>query len=472
MKARDSLASVLVAVGSFAPLAPAQPGPLQVTFLKIADTDTAVPQGNGTFTGFGGPGTLNLGGPSLHNRNVAFSGRDEADQIGIYRYADLSLSRVADQTTLIPGTTTPFTDLGDSSIEGEDVAFRGYLGSGLSAYKGIFSTVGGLHIVADTDTASPTGSGNFFLLGPPHLFGGQTYYWATTELAAQGVYREFSGAPPEILADTDTLIPSGTGAFTSLTDLHVGANGVVVFGGKGSGGQQGIYRIIGGQTDRLVDVAIAPPNGGTFQTFVGPSVSGNATAFWSYTQPGFVGPGIFLATDPGQVEVVADTSTEVPDSIPPVSFALFESSPSCSDGNIVFGGESAAGTYRGIYGRIGGTLLAIAKRNDPLDGRFISRLALSSDGFDGHRLAVGIAFTDDTPAIYLLTLTRRFDFNLDGLVDEQELLELQTCLEGPESAIGPFPPDTTERYLRTFDVDEDDDVDLRDAAALLNHFAP
>lgn len=469
MTARHLRATIGVAVALITSTTTAQPGPLLVTFQKIADTSTPVPSGSGNFTGFGGTGMINLAAPSLSTRNVAFAGTNSLGQVGIYKFSDGVLSRVADPSMTIPGGTTTFAGLQAPAIEGDEVAFLSSQGSGPGAYVGIFSSVGGLHLVADTNTSSPSGSGNFFTFGPPDLADGQAYYWASTELAVQGIYRELPGFLPEILADSSTPIPAGTGTFTTVGSVSAESGGVYAFEGKGSSNQKGIYQY-DFDLNRMADAATPPPVGIAFQTLTRPSLSGGEIAFFAYTEPVLEKPGIFVATEPGHVELVADTDTVVPGRT--VSFAFFEPSPAMSSGNVVFGGEAGGNVGEGLYGRIGGSLHRISQRSELLDGKQISRFVLDSDGLSGHRLAVAIVFSDNSPAIYLLSLFLRYDYDLNGTVDEQDFVEFDTCFAGPATPVGPLPPDLVTRCLKTFDVDDDVDVDLRDAGDFLRRYLP
>ena len=131
--------------------------PLEFTFTKIADTNTPIPGGTGTFTGFGVA-------PSIDGGDVAFIGFGDPGftALGIYSTVGGTLGVVANLNTPIPGGTGNFTNLGSNfdnpSIDGGVVAFHG-TGTG---QQGIYSKVGGtLGAVADLNTPIPGGTGNF-----------------------------------------------------------------------------------------------------------------------------------------------------------------------------------------------------------------------------------------------------------------------------------------------------------------------
>jgi hypothetical protein len=88
------------------------------TFTRIADTQTAVPGGTGTFTVFADARAIGSG-------EVAFIGYDSALAPGIYSYQGGLLGVVADTHTTVPGTTDTFSDFFDVAIDGALVAFTG-----------------------------------------------------------------------------------------------------------------------------------------------------------------------------------------------------------------------------------------------------------------------------------------------------------------------------------------------------------
>src|SRR5207248_10223054 len=113
----------------------------------------------------------------------------------------------------------------------------------------------------------------------------------------QGIYVSIPTEPiipvePFRIADTSTAIPGGTGTFTSFTHPGIPPNPVisgynVVFFGAGSGGQQGIYRVlpqdpvIPGNPVKVVDLNTAIPGGsGNFTALPQePFISGNNVVF-------------------------------------------------------------------------------------------------------------------------------------------------------------------------------------------------
>src|SRR5690606_2420423 len=200
---------------------------------RVADLNTTIPSGTGTFA--------DLGNPSLSGGQVAFLvsrpatiGASAVDQQGIYTGSG-SLARVADLTTNVPGTPVPFVTLGPPAIDGGNVAFRG----SAAPFAGIYADIGGLTVVADRDTAIPDGTGNFTDFLPPSgsIDGSHVAFPSAGSGAQHGVYSPVGGL--HRVADLDTPIPGGTGHFTDFgTFPNVSLDeGDVAFRGLGSGSQ-------------------------------------------------------------------------------------------------------------------------------------------------------------------------------------------------------------------------------------------
>jgi hypothetical protein len=262
------------------------------TLATIADTQTAVPNGGGTFTmfhslaldegrvAFGAEGTVKQGvytdlggslrrvadttsampggggavfsdftetyGVAIDGSTIALTGfgaGGSGPQEGLYVETSGSLARVADRSTIIPGTATTFLFFREVDVSEGDVIFSAGRGSG--GFNGVFTTAdaapGSLHVVADANTAinglvnplrfvSPTA---VRINGPPRAF------VARDELQNQGIYREAAGAITTI-ADKFTLDPLTGAAFTALGGAFSLSEGAIAFYGA-STGPGGIY---------------------------------------------------------------------------------------------------------------------------------------------------------------------------------------------------------------------------------------
>lgn len=335
---------------------------LPQTPTRIADLNTAIPNGAGNFLSFGTEaGIIIVGG------DIFFSGGGAGSQQGIYFSSHStpgSLVRIADTAMAIPGGVGTFAGFQDGiGFNGADVVF---VGNGSGGQQGIYgasvAVVGPPYKVADTTTAIPSGSGNFigFPSGPT-LSGSEAAFIANGSSAQQGLYTVAVLAPPQVgaplrIADTTTAIPGGSGDFTSFgSDRAHPADPAMsgdrlAFVGSGSGGQQGIY---------------------------GASVSA-------------VGPPY----------KVADTTTPIPGG--GGNFASF-GAVSVSATDVAFLGRGA-GSQAGIYDMTGGQLLKVIAVGDKIGVKAISGLRFSRGGLSGDPVAFEATFSDGSQGVYTIAV--------------------------------------------------------------------
>jgi hypothetical protein len=148
--------------------------------------------------------------------------------------------------------------------------------------------------IADTATAVPEGAGSFTGFGSdqghpidPVLSGNRLAFVGSGSGGQQGVYTVGVNAPPQAgpvrLADTTSVIPSGTGKFTSFGAVSI-SDTDVAFLANGSGGQQGIYAATAqNEPFKVIDLH--------------DTISGKAIAALSFSRAGLFGdPITFEAT--------------------------------------------------------------------------------------------------------------------------------------------------------------------------------
>ena len=145
----------------------------------VADTQTPIPGGFGTFDILSDPVSLDT------VESEAFLGSANPSQ-GIYTNVGGGVILVADEGTPIPGGSGSFTNFNNPvSLGGGDVAFRG-VGSG---QRGIYTSIGGtLALVADLSTPIPGGSGNFTNFGNPVSLGGGDVAFRGVGSGQRGIY--------------------------------------------------------------------------------------------------------------------------------------------------------------------------------------------------------------------------------------------------------------------------------------------
>ncbi|TWU27618.1 PEP-CTERM sorting domain-containing protein [Bythopirellula polymerisocia] len=270
---------------------PSTGGSLQV----IVDLNDAIPAGIGNFTSIERP-------RSSSESIVAFRARGSNDQLGIYAVSmtDGTLSRIADQNTAIANGSGTFSGMSLESASGSTVAFSG--GNVGNSQRGIYvgSTSGGpLTRVADRNTPIPGGVGVFERLGQPGVaLHGNKVAWTGRGANSQvGIYiGDVTEGSIVRVADASFAIPDGIGTFRSFYFPYL-SQSIVAFEGLGDNGQEGIYAAFaeGGMLTRVADLNTSVPlgNGNFSQLFFNGnpsvSVSGSMIAFQGLDSEGQTG---------------------------------------------------------------------------------------------------------------------------------------------------------------------------------------
>jgi PEP-CTERM motif len=375
----------------FSLIAIAQANAASFTFTKIADTNTAIPGGTGNFIDFGN------GAPSLDNGNVAFWGAGTGQQQGIYTNVGGILNVVADRNTAIPGGTGSFTDSSFRlfpSLDNGNVAFS--TSNLTTGQRGIYTNVGGvLNVVVDTNTAIPGGIGNFTFLNLPSLSNGNVAFLGRDSMGQDGIYTNIGGSL-NVVADRNTAIPGGTGNFAVFRNFPSLNNESVAFIG-GSVGQLGVYTNLGGVLNVVANTNTPIPGG-----------TGNFTGFGRFTSlnngtlafQGFGAAkqqGIYSNLN-GVLNLVANTNTPIPDGTG--NFTGFYDPSWLNNGTVAFLGLGSTG-QKGIYANLNSTLTKVIDLSDLLDGKTISDLSFSTEGLSGSQIAFQAIFTDGSEGIFL-----------------------------------------------------------------------
>jgi hypothetical protein len=130
--------------------------------------------------------------------------------------------------------------------------------------------------IADTTTTVPASAAAFSLFNAPVIDqGGNVAFWGVG-VGTQGIYR-WSGGALQKVADNFTLIPSGSGTFSSFGQPSISA-GRLAFQGVGTG-QEGIYTFGNGVLSKVVNKTTPKPDGGGFSTFGDPTLQQNTLSF-------------------------------------------------------------------------------------------------------------------------------------------------------------------------------------------------
>jgi hypothetical protein len=186
----------------------------------IADITTPEPRsGVATFEVFGDP-ALDGNGVAFHSFAPTFS--------GIYTRIGGNLAFVADNQTPVPGGAGTFLNFSDPAFDAGNTAFWG---SGFNLQQGIYSNLGGsLDVVVDKTMVAPNADGAMFeAFGVPHLDGSSIVFRGmTAPLGQEGIYRA-GGSNLEVIADRSTIFPGKTQALQYFDDLVDQSEGRVAF---------------------------------------------------------------------------------------------------------------------------------------------------------------------------------------------------------------------------------------------------
>jgi hypothetical protein len=225
----------------------------------------------------------------------------------------------------------------------------------------------------------------FVLPGSTSSDAGKVAFWGRGPQGQQGIYLSGGGAS-SVVADLDTAIPGGTGNFLGFTELEPFsfgepivslAGGSVVFWGRGSGAQQGIY-LHDGATMRVVanENTPIPAGTGNFASFrAGFSTDGRNTAF---VGEGSEVGGVYLDTA-GSLGVVADENTPIPEGTG--NFLAF-GGVAVDAGAVAFVGGGSGG-QAGIYLFDGQSLSVVVNQNTTIPGGGVmSFFGLTPEGLD------------------------------------------------------------------------------------------
>lgn len=361
----------------------------QWTFSLVANSSTQVPSGTGNFTTFSPP--------ALANGNVLFVANQNA---GIYTNVFGPLSRVADQTSLLPGQPINFSGFGSPTLDGATPVFTG--GNGLvgGIYSGVAPT---LSIAADTSTAIPNTSSTFAHFANAVSKGGSVGFVGGSDLGTgvgyPGAYVKYQGQL-STLADSTTPIPGG-GTFAGFQSVAIGSQSAYFVGSSASGsGHTGIYSrpLAGGALNTIVSPTTPAPGGGTFTGL------GNVRA--DHENLAFVGGttntlGAYAYLD-GSLISLADRSTTAPDG------GLFTSFPgpiSISGRNIVFLATTTVSSF-GLYVWRNGEISRLIVEGDILGGQAVRNPSLSAQAIEGDTVAFSVTYglVTQTGAVYTATI--------------------------------------------------------------------
>lgn len=375
---------------------------------------TAIPDGVGTFTGFGDTPAIDANG------NIVFTGGG-VDQGGIYTFIGSQHQKVADMNTLMPsGGGATFTDFSGSQktdIDGGRVAFMAYN----SSYDlGLFSNVGQttpndlakIIMIDDNEWSvggDPWVDGNTVAMYGNRLIPTQHYttlLWDGSNLSTSFVD---PGTGYNVAYDTQASISDNAVIFVrfSPSSYEIGIS------------NNGVFEVLA-----VADSTPMPGLDGvileSFYSFPVIDQGGQDAAFLGY---GNQQQGLFKRVNGGALENVADNTTVMPGSNGEVFKTISESNISLTNGQMVLMGFGQFG-LTGIYTDIGGGLSVVVDEESNntiiVDGETVqvSNLDLGTKSFaytqQGYEIVFRARFQSGEYAIIRATINTSSDTLFKG----------------------------------------------------------
>ncbi|MDM9384260.1 PEP-CTERM sorting domain-containing protein [Chlorogloeopsis sp. ULAP01] len=205
--------------------------------IEIADAKTPGLFGNSSFN--------YLRDPSIDGRNVVFSTYSTGKR-GVYTNTgfDGALVKIADTNTPIPDSAGNFSYFSSPTISGNNVAFYGEGSNTRGVYANI-GVGGALVKIADTNTPIPGGVGNFVSVLEPSISGNNVAFWSVNyrypDEDKYGIYFYADGFISKVVDTEDTLVANKT-----LARLFFGSHGLdgesLAFSAHFTDGSWGVFR--------------------------------------------------------------------------------------------------------------------------------------------------------------------------------------------------------------------------------------
>ena len=222
--------------------------------------------------------------------------------------------------------------------------------------------------IADTDTPVPGGNGG--------TFDGLSLSMPAVNDLMVAFRGEGGGEEGFFVGDGTSLNPmavaggplSGGATISEIFEDFAYSEDAFDFIATPSNGPRSIFSIDGTATNKIVELGQPAPGGGVFSTIFFVARQEENLAFQAniFTSPPTVTNGVYSRIG-GVNELVANTTTVIPESAPPTTFGGGSfSDPDISGENVAFRG--GFGPLIGVYALIDGTLVKIADINDTQPG--------------------------------------------------------------------------------------------------------
>ncbi|MCC6228031.1 MAG: hypothetical protein IT432_02270 [Phycisphaerales bacterium] len=353
------------------------------TFTKIVDTDTQVPGGAGTYTGFDAI--------SIDGGRVGFIGRDSSFYFGVYDSIGGASRRIADRFTDLPNANEKFQSDLFSLLPGTAAG-----GSSLSFF-GAGTTLGGLYthdgtslrVLVDNSVHIPNSTDFFGVDIAAHDVHGDDAVFRARGMTSggSGVYRK-RGANFETVADQTMSPPNRADLFSRFKSWRLEGDSTY-FSADTATGYSALFKSQGGVLSTLVDDTTSLPDGRHLSNPNGPCPDGETVLFKASVGTGHD----VLATKSGEsIQLIVDDAMDPPG--PSTSFNGINQFD-YQNGTLVFGANDLT-----IYTNYGGVLQRLVGPGDIIDGKVVTSALFYNHGFDGTAAAFWVTFQGDSSFHY------------------------------------------------------------------------
>lgn len=398
---------------------------ISVEFTKIVDTNTVAPGSAQTFISFDG-GTQNRRGDGFENRefamnngNVAFFARTSSRE-GVYIGNGSDLSRLADTTTSIPGTTKTFGWFAANvAISGNLVLFRGNENRFGGARGVFFNDPSGLTAFVRNNDTFPGSSTRIFTSTPYGLSPDFATIYARGQCCGpNGYLTRAQGILRWVVKEDETPHPKG-GVFSSVGAIGTMQAGNTLFFEGGNGSVRGVYAAtvesaltptgqptISVEIETVADSSTSRPDGmGDFDLVNTPSAissDGNVVVF-AVRDP-VMGGYQYVKKTGETFSVVAGEQTLDPDD--PTSTLSFDIRTNPNYHQVAVGSNFIAFLARGVngvglYAEVDDRIHRVVGPGDDINEKTVSALVdLSRKGADGDSVAFTVKFDGGVVALY------------------------------------------------------------------------
>lgn len=254
---------------------------LNGTLTKIADTNTAIPKGSGSFRDFSTAAdgyTMPLA-PAIEGTTVYFVGSGR-NQSGIYVNKAGTSEVLADTRTIYPNSASCFSAFGPVSVSNGTVAFWGARSDGGNYGIHTISGAGVTRVTDRAQTPFPASDTRWTDFGSPSISGGNLAFWVTgNKDNTDYICARINGAMFAIARAGAAIPATGGDVYAKFGDPVIGADGVL-FSATGAGGWAGLQLYANNQTRTVVDNhSLIPGTTRQFSEFLAYSMNESEIAF-------------------------------------------------------------------------------------------------------------------------------------------------------------------------------------------------